>query len=147
MKYSEARQGRIFVIRLEDGETVHEAMEKFAHDHSLSAAAMIILGGAAEGSKLVVGPEEGQARPVNPMQHVLDNVHEVAGTGTLFPDEDGHPVLHLHMACGRKGNTVTGCIRDGVKVWQIMEVVVFELVDTAGKRFLDADLGFKLLNP
>ncbi|MBA3036272.1 MAG: DUF296 domain-containing protein, partial [Desulfobacterium sp.] len=30
MKYSEAKQGRIFVVRLEDGETVHEEIEKFA---------------------------------------------------------------------------------------------------------------------
>lgn len=30
MKYSEAKQGRIFVIRLEDGDVIHEEIEKFA---------------------------------------------------------------------------------------------------------------------
>lgn len=30
MKYSEARPGRIFVLRLEDGEIVHEVIERFA---------------------------------------------------------------------------------------------------------------------
>jgi predicted DNA-binding protein with PD1-like motif len=30
MKYSEAKPGRIFVIRLEDGEIVHEVIEAFA---------------------------------------------------------------------------------------------------------------------
>ena len=30
MKYSEAKPGRIFVIRLEDGDIVHEAIESFA---------------------------------------------------------------------------------------------------------------------
>lgn len=29
MKYSEAKQGRIFVIRLEDGDIVHEELERF----------------------------------------------------------------------------------------------------------------------
>ncbi len=30
MKYSEAKQGRVFVIRLEDGDIVHEELEMFA---------------------------------------------------------------------------------------------------------------------
>ena len=81
------------------------------------------------------------------MEHIIEDVHEIVGTGTLFPDEEGNPTIHMHMACGRNANTVTGCIRNGVKVWQIMEVVLFELIDTTGKRILDPDLGFKLLNP
>lgn len=147
MKYSEARQGRVFVMRLEDGDIVHEEIEKFAVKKSIKAAAMIIIGGADEGSKLVVGPEKGRAKPVNPMEHILDNVHEVAGTGTLFPDEDNKPMIHMHMACGRNADTVTGCIRRGVKVWQIMEVIIFELIDATGSRIIDPDLGFKLLVP
>ena len=147
MRYSEAKQGRIFVIRLEDGETVHEEIERFAREQSISAAAMIIIGGADEGSRLVVGPERGQARPINPMEHILDNVHEIAGTGTLFPDEEGSPIVHIHMACGRNADTVTGCIRKGVRVWQVMEVIVFELIDTTGKRVLETDTGLELLNP
>ena len=65
MKYSQAEQGRVFVLRLEDGETVHEEIEKFARSQSITAAALIIIGGATEGSKLVVGPEMGQARPIH----------------------------------------------------------------------------------
>lgn len=147
MKYSQAEQGRVFVIRLEDGETVHEEIEKFARSQSITAAALIIIGGATEGSKLVVGPEMGQARPIHPMEHIIEDVHEIVGTGTLFPDEEGHPVLHMHMACGRDNHTVTGCIRSGVKVWQVMEVILYELVGTTGKRGLEPELGFRLLNP
>ena len=40
MKYSQAKQGRVFVIRLEDGETVHEEIEKFARAQSITAAAL-----------------------------------------------------------------------------------------------------------
>jgi predicted DNA-binding protein with PD1-like motif len=147
MKYSEAKQGRIFVIRLEDGETVHEEIERFARKQSITAAVMIILGGADEGSRLVVGPERGRAKPINPMEYVLDNVHEIGGTGTLFPDEEGNPIVHVHMACGRNANTVTGCIRNGVTVWQVMEVILFELIDTTGKRVLEVDTGLQLLHP
>jgi predicted DNA-binding protein with PD1-like motif len=147
MRYSQAKQGRIFILRLEDGDVLHEALEKFAREHSVKAAALIIIGGADKGSKLVVGPREGRSTPVVPMERVLDNVHEVAGTGTIFPDETGDPVLHMHMACGRESATVTGCVRRGVKVWHVMEVVLIELVDTGAVRVLDDETGFKLLRP
>jgi len=147
MRYSQAKQGRVFIIRLEHGETVHEEIEKFARERSIMSAALIIIGGASEGSKLVVGPEVGHARPINPMEHIIEDVHEIVGTGTLFPDEEGHPILHMHMACGRDNHTITGCIRSGVKVWQVMEVILYELVGTTGKRILEPDLGLKLLKP
>ncbi|MCF8068837.1 MAG: DNA-binding protein [Desulfobacterales bacterium] len=147
MKFSEVKQGRVFVIRLEDNEIVHEEIEKFAREQSVSAAALVIVGGANKNSKLVVGPENGSVRPISPMTHILGNVHEISGTGTLFPDENGNPVIHMHMACGRNRETITGCIRSGVNVWQIMEVILFELIDTTARRITDSDLGFKLLHP
>lgn len=147
MKYSEAKQGRVFVIRLEDGDIVHEEIEKFAHEMSVKAAALIIIGGAEAGSKLVVGPEHGRKEPINPMEHILDNVHEIAGTGTIFPIENGKPVLHMHMACGRGASTVTGCVRKGVQVWHIMEIILFELIDTPAIRAYESTTGFELLQP
>ncbi len=147
MKYSEAKQGRTFVIRLEDGDVIHEEIEKFAREKSIYAASLIIVGGADEGSKLVVGPREGRAEKIEPMEYVLDEVHEIAGTGTIFPDEDGNPVLHMHAACGREGSTVTGCVRTGVRTWHVLEVVLFELIDTGAKRMHDSATGFKLLQP
>ena len=101
--------------------------------------------GADNGSKLVVGPEQYREIPPVPMEHILDNAHEISGTGTLFPDETGNLLIHLHMACGRKSSTITGCIRKGVKVWNIMEVILFELLDSTAIRELDPQLGFKLL--
>lgn len=147
MKYSQAKLGRTFIIRLEDGDVIHEEIEKFARDQSINAAALIIIGGADEGSKLVVGPEQGRTKPILPMEHILDNVHEIAGTGTIFPDDKGNPVLHMHVACGRNTSTVTGCVRKGVKVWHIMEIILLELVDSTGVRRLEPETGFNLLEP
>ena len=147
MKFSEARQGRVFVIRLEDGEIVHEIIEQFAIDQNILAASLIIVGGADDGSRLVVGPKKDRGLPLEPMKLVLENVHEVAGVGTLFRDEEGNPLLHMHMACGRASESVTGCIRDGVKVWHIMEVIIHELVGTTAKRVVEEPLGLKLLRP
>ena len=147
MKFSQARQGRIFVIRLEDGDIIHETIERFARERQIQAAALIVVGGADAGSRLVVGPEEGRTPTIVPIIHRLDEVHEVAGTGTLFPDSDGTPLLHMHMACGREGQTTTGCVREGVKVWHIMEVILFELLDTTARRVAQPPMGWKFLEP
>lgn len=147
MKYSQAKQGRIFVIRLEDGEIIHEEIEKFAKKQAIYAATLIILGGVDAGSRLVTGPEDGRVSPVVPMEHVLEDVHEVAGVGTLFPDDEGNLILHMHTAAGRNASTVTGCIRMGVKTWQVLEVILYELVDSSAVRMPDAETGFKLLIP
>ena len=147
MKYSEARQGRVFILRLEDGEVVHEVIEQFAVDQNIEAAALTIIGGADDGSRLVVGPKEDRTLPLEPMKLQLENAHEVAGTGTLFRDEAGTPLLHMHMACGRADTTITGCIREGVKVWHVMEVIIHELVGTTAKRVVEEPLGLKLLRP
>ena len=148
MRYSQARQGRTFVIRLEDGDIVHESIDLLARREGVRAGHLIILGGADAGSSLVVGPERSRGvSPVTPMSLDLDDAREVAGVGTLFPDESGTPVLHMHMACGRGPDTMTGCIRGGVKVWDVMEAVLVELLDTDAVRRLEPASGFKLLQP
>jgi len=147
MKYTEAKPGRIFVVRLEDGDIVHEAIESFAAERGIRAGALVILGGADADSRFVVGPEEGRSATITPMVHLMENVHEVSGTGTIFPNAEGHPVLHMHMACGRNRETVTGCARSGVRVWHVMEAILFELTDVRAVRAYDPITGFELLQP
>ena len=147
MRYSQARPGRVFILRLDDGDIVHEVIERFAVEQNILAASLIVVGGADDGSRLVVGPREDRGLPVEPMQHALEHTHEVAGVGTLFRDEAGVPLVHMHMACGRAGSTVTGCIRSGVRVWHVMEVILQELVDTTARRATEQPLGLKLLQP
>jgi predicted DNA-binding protein with PD1-like motif len=147
MKFASANPGRIFILRLEDGEILHETIEAFARDQGIRAAALIVLGGADEGSKLVVGPQVSRAAPVMPMEHILAGTSEATGVGTVFPGEDGKPILHMHIACGREGSTITGCVRRGVKVWNVMEIILWELTGTDAKRVMDKATGFELLQP
>jgi predicted DNA-binding protein with PD1-like motif len=146
MKYATASLGRSLVIRLEDGDVVHECIEEAARAEGIQRAAVILLGGAAGGSRLVVGPEDGAARPVVPMQRALHDVHEMVGAGTLFPDETGRPVLHLHAAFGRDADVTAGCIRAGVVTWVVAEAVVLELTGSEATRRLDPATGFELLD-
>jgi predicted DNA-binding protein with PD1-like motif len=83
---------------------------------------------------------------IDPMELVLDNVHEFAGVGTIFPDESGRPVLHMHAACGRGDQTRTGCVRAGVDIWHIGEVVIMELTGNEMARKKDPVTGFDLLD-
>jgi predicted DNA-binding protein with PD1-like motif len=147
MRYSEARSGRVFILRLEDGDVLHESIESFAREKGIRGAAAIVLGGADEGSRLVVGPEQARAFPVVAMEQILRGVHEVAGVGTLFPNQEGRPVLHMHIGCGRRGAAVVGCVRRGVRVWQVMEVVLLEIVESTAYRMLDENTGFEMLQP
>jgi len=147
MKYSEAERGRVFVIRLEDGDIIHEEIEKFAQKKSISCAYLTALGGIDKGSKLVCGPENGRAETIHPEIINIQNIHEVTGTGTIFPDKDGNPSLHMHLACGRYETTITGCVRPGVKVWHVLEIVLVELINCSAKRLEDKTTGFHLLEP
>ena len=145
MKYSTARLGRVLVVRLEDGDVVHECIEEAARAEGIARAAVILVGGAAGGSRVVVGPEDGTSRPVTPMERVLHDVHEMAGAGTLFPDESGRPVLHVHAAFGRDDRVTAGCIRSGVTTWVVAEAIVIELTGNEAIRRVDPASGFELL--
>ena len=147
MKFCQAKRGRTFILRLEDGEILHEVIEEFARRHNIQAGYIIVVGGADKGSTLVVGPENEEASPIPPLTHRLEDVSETAGVGTLFPDEEGNPLLHVHLACGREDRTVTGCGRTGLKVWKILEIILVELTDTEAFRKFDPVTGFSLLEP
>jgi uncharacterized protein len=145
MKYSEAKIGRIFVLRLEHGDKIPDVIEEFAAVQKIKAAIVHFLGGADAGSKVVVGPEDGTASKPQPMVTELSGTSEAVGMGTMFINEAGIPKLHLHAAFGRKRDTVTGCTREGVVVWHIGEAVIFELLNTTAKRKIDPSTGFELL--
>lgn len=144
MQYSEGRLGRIFTLRLEDGERLPDVLEAFARDQAIQAGLVFYLGGAQHGSRVVVGPEEARETIV-PLIHVLHGIQEVLAVGTIFPNEAGEPVMHLHAASGREGGATVGCTRAGVDVWLVGEVVILEILGTTGRRLKDQESGFELL--
>ena len=146
MKYSQAKLGRIFVVRLEDGDSLHKCIEQLAKKEGINRAAVIAIGGADKGSKLVVGPKEGRAEKIEPLVETLRETHEIAAVGTIFPNEEGSPRLHMHASCGRIDNTTTGCVRAGVVIWYIGEAIIFELIGNDASRKVDKETGFELLN-
>jgi predicted DNA-binding protein with PD1-like motif len=145
MQYQEGSIGRVFALRLEEGDRLPDTLEAFAREHDLSAAMVIYVGGAKGGSRLVVGPDASRPDTIVPLVHSLTGIQEVLAVGTLFPDEKGEPVLHLHAATGREGDATVGCSRAGVEVWLVGEVVILEILGTKGRRRPEPPSGFSLL--
>ena len=142
----EGQIGRVFVIRLEDGDVVPQCIERFAGEKGVFVGQAILVGGIG-GGDVVVGPRCSKERPPEPMLLPIDEAHEVVGVGVLAPDEEGKPVLHIHAALGRAGQTMTGCLRHGVTTWLVGEVILYEILGTDMVRIKDKQSGFDLLEP
>ena len=145
MKGTEGQTGRVFVIRLEHGDVVPSCIERFAEEKGISVGHAILVGGLG-GGEIVVGPRRSEERPPEPMFLPVDGAHEVAAVGVLAPGENGKPVLHIHGALGRSGNTMTGCLRPGVTTWVVGEVILCEILGANVARIRDEKSGFALLN-
>jgi len=146
MKACEGRLGRVFVIRLENGDVLPGCIERFAQEHGIKVGHVILVGGIG-GGEIVVGPRRSNEMPPQPMLLPIDGAHEVAGVGVIAPDEHGKPGLHIHAALGRSGKTMTGCLRPGVTTWLVGEVIIYEILDAEVSRIKDASSGFALLEP
>ena len=144
MKACEGRIGRVFVIRLEDGDVVPHCIERFAEENGVSVGQAILVGGIGAGD-VVVGPRRSEEMPPTPMLLPIDGAHEVLGVGVLAPGEDGKPTLHIHAALGRAGQTMTGCLRYGVTTWLVGEVILYEILGADMVRITDERSGFELL--
>ncbi len=122
-----------------------EAVESFAEENEVRRAMCILVGGIGAG-EIVVGPDNSQSIPIIPMIFGLEGVHEICALGTIFPDGDAKPRLHMHAALGRAEKTISGCIRPGIEVWKLGEVIVLEIVNNNAHRE-DTAAGFQMLEP
>ncbi len=146
MKASQGQIGRVFVIRLEQGDIVPDCIEQFAAEQNVSLGHVILIGGI-DGGQVVVGPRRSEAMPPEPMLLPVDGAHEVVGVGVLAPGEDDRPALHIHASLGRSGATLTGCLRPGVSTWLVGEAILYEIIGAKAKRIKDDASGFGLLEP
>lgn len=144
MKACEGQLGRVFVMRLEDGDVVPDCIERFADENGVYVGQAILVGGIG-GGDVVVGPRRSEEMPPQPMLLPIDSAHEVVGVGVLAPGEDGKPSLHIHAALGRAGQTISGCLRDGVTTWLVGEVILCEILGANVARIKDEQCGFALL--
>ncbi len=147
MKYSEGNIGRVFVIRLEDGDRLPQSLETLATEKDVKRGICLLVGGVKGGGTIVSGPRQAETVPIETINKILDGIHETVAVGAIFPDEKGIPKLHMHAALGRDQETITGCIRLGIETWKVGEVVLLEIINNNAQRKKEATTGFELLEP
>jgi uncharacterized protein len=145
LEFTEAKLGRIFILRLHQDDVLHEVIEKFAFEKQVASALCFFLGGADDKSKVVVGPKDGKACTIDPMVTLLKGAHEACGVGTIFTNKQGETKLHMHASFGRNDSTITGCVRKGVNIWLIGEVVILELTGSSARREKNSETSFEVL--
>jgi len=145
VRYSEGFVGRVFVLRLEDGDLLNDTLEQFAAERGVERGLAFYLGGSADGSRVVVGPDAAREDAIVALVHTLAGPQEVLAVGTIFPDEQGKPSVHMHAASGREGAATVGCTRAGLRTWLVGEVVLLEISGSTAHRKTDTASGFELL--
>ncbi len=146
MKWSEGGFGRIFTVLLEDEDTVPGTVESFCKDQGIARGVCFFVGGIKSG-ELVVGPENPGSGKITPRVKNIESVSEMSATGTIFPDDNGLPRLHMHAALGAGEKTMVGCTRRGLTVWMLGEVVIIEIKGSKASRKLEPSLGIGVLEP
>ncbi|MBI5675039.1 MAG: DNA-binding protein [Nitrospirae bacterium] len=142
MKYQTGRQGRVIVVRFEDGDDVITGLAEIARKEGIKAGTVQIVGGMREGD-IVVGPES-EEMPPKPVWKSLGESHEVFGFGTIFWQGD-EPKIHFHGAFGKKDMVKVGCLRKNSETFLVLEAVIIEIEGVDAKRELDPVSGMALL--
>jgi len=144
MRIAEGTVGRVFVLRLEDGDRIPDCIEQLATEKRIEGALCALLGGIGSGT-VVAGPRSVEATPIEPILQRIAAVHEAAAVGTIFPCADGRASLHMHASLGREDEVITGCVRTGLHVWKVCEVVIIEVLGTGLMRKMDSATGLEML--
>jgi len=135
--------GRIFVLRIEDGEDLISSLQEFANGMNIESCLILFLGALLEGRAVTV-PEQPVIPPI-PHFESYGGGWEVFGTATLYSSAEG-PKLHIHSSLGRGQKTITGCIRERAQVYLVVEAVLFEFSGLNARRVWDEKTGLSLLS-
>ncbi len=134
MQYTEGQIGRVFVVRIDDGEDMLISLHQFVNDKSIQAGSILFLGALMSG-RMVTGPEDPVIPPV-PHFVLFEGGWEVFGVGTIYPSESG-PHIHYHASVGRSGHALTGCLREKAITYLIVEAVIMEFNGLSARREFD----------
>ncbi len=147
MLAAEGNPGRVFVIRLEDGDLLPDCLEEFAAKNEIKVGLIHLVGGLKNG-RLVVGPESDSTEEVNPEFKEIDGrPRETISLGIIVPDQEGRPIAHIHGALGRMDEIAVGCLRPGIRTWLMGEVIIQEIVGTDSKRIFHDQNKLSYLEP
>jgi uncharacterized protein len=138
------REGSRWMLRLDDGQDLFEALTEFARREKVTAGAVAF--GIGMFRRATVGYWDGQQyRPSE-----LTQPHEVVGLHGTIAQVDGAPSVHLHAALAGPDHALVGghLLRATVGVLQEILVETFPgrtfdrpMVESFGLRMLDLEPG------
>jgi hypothetical protein len=134
MQYSEGRLGRVFVVRIDDGEDFLAVMHEFVRNKAVRTGTILFLGALSQG-RMVTGPEQ-LAVPPEPHYVMFEGGWEMVGIGTICTGDDG-PAIHYHASVGRAGHALTGCLREKAVTYIVAEAIVLEFTGLDIRREFD----------
>ncbi len=123
MQYSEGSLGRVFVLRIDDGEDLIESLRKFVQHKGVKSCMALFIGALKEG-RAVTGPEQPTIPPVPHFEEYRDG-WEVFGMATIYPSSEGLKI-HIHSAMGKGREALLGCVREKASVYLVIEAVLLE---------------------
>ncbi|WP_214019583.1 PPC domain-containing DNA-binding protein [Methanoculleus sp.] len=141
MQYSEGQVGRVFSVRIDDGEDFIGEIERFVAAMNIQSG-MIHFLGAVRSAKIVTGPKE-PVIPPSPRGEEIFGGWELLGFATIYPGEEG-PSIHLHAAAGKGIRSLAGCLREKAEVYLVVEAIVTEFVGISARRLPDEKTGVNL---
>ncbi|HNX16834.1 MAG TPA: DNA-binding protein [Methanoregula sp.] len=138
MQYSEGHPGRVFVVRIDDGEDFLSVMQEFVRSKAIQNGTILFLG-ALRQARMVTGPEE-EVLPPEPHHVMFEGGWEMVGIGTICTGENG-PHIHFHASVGRAGIALTGCLREKAVTYIVAEAIVIEFTGLDIRREFDEKTG------
>ncbi len=142
MDYRIGSIGRVLTIRFDHNDDVLEGLKEIILKEKIESAWFQILGAIGH-ADVVIGPQKPVMPPV-PIWTTVDEAREAVGTGSVYMDEN-KPIIHLHAALGHHGETLTACVRENIRVYLVLEVLLFELTGIAASRPWWKEGGFNRL--
>lgn len=142
MQYSEGRMGRVFVLRMDHGEDMIEALQRFLREKKIESAVALFMGALRDG-RAVTGPWKPEVPP-QPRFEAYESAWEVFGMASVYPSVEG-PKLHIHSGMGRGREALLGCIREKAEVYLVVEMVLFEICGLEAERAWNDEMQLFLL--
>jgi len=141
MQYSEGQIGRVFSVRIDDGEDFIREIERFVAAMNIQSGMVHFLG-AVRNASLVTGPKDAVIPPTPRAEEIFGG-WELFGVATIYPGVEG-PSLHIHTAAGKGIRSLTGCLREKAEVYLVIEAVVMEFIGISARRLPDEVTGINL---
>ena len=143
MDYRTGSVARVFSIRFDDGDDFLGGLTELIKKENIRNGWFHVIGGLRE-ADVVIGPRE-PVMPPEPVWREVRDARETLGSGSIYRDENDEPRIHLHVAMGHHGDTITGCLRKGSKTYLLLEVILFEIAGFAANRPWSPEKGFNIV--